>query len=454
MADFTPIHDPLVDAANDNAVRRAAIANAPALQPLAGSATAVAVPPPVDQGAVQPASTSSSPTPPPVVSPLLRLYETPFDMDVTVLATRWAGADLLVRFAGKTSLPTIHGGTFQNERPHRDFERLSAYLRQTYSTSLQAPLPPIPSPPARALDRTWLAMMEEYLRRIARHPVFAHDAGLVAFMSSPAAFEPPVASSSRDLPSSTSPLSDPLDTTRAASPGGWGAKLRALVTSGPKDVDADFEARKDKVAELDFCMRALQRAADNLAAANRSMAAAYADVAVKATALGAAEASPPLAGAWLKLGQRLHGAADTYADHATVEGMVAADATGVALRWCAQTQDALDQRLRHLELYDDACRATERHKRKMEKQQGARALAEPKVSESLAKFDACRGAEAAARARFRTASDLLTRDWPVADANRIADLDAAMVRAWARAHYEAEKRVAGEVWAGLRASLP
>ncbi|KAI9175716.1 Vacuolar protein sorting-associated protein 17 [Blastocladiella emersonii ATCC 22665] len=377
------------------------------------------------------------------VNPLLRLYEKSFDAVVAVGGARWAGSELMVRFSAQTTLTTSYPPSFANERSHKDMERLCTHLSKTYATNLVPALPPIVSPPARALERAYTRSVEKFLARVLRHPVFAANAGTVTFFTSAAVFDPPP-------PEPADGPADQATSVRVASPS-WSGKLRALVSTGPKDIDAEFEQRKDKSAELEFCLKALGKSADKLAAAHRAMAAALGDVSVKAAAMGAAEPQPALAGAWHKLSRRLQLATDLCSERAATEGTVLHDRLAVALTACGNAQAALDHRLQVLDAYDESCRATERHKRKMDKLRAGRPV-ESKVGEALAKFDAIKAHENLLRVQFRTASDLLARDWPVAEQHRAEDLNETLA-AWARAEADVEHRMTGDVWGALRSQL-
>ncbi|ORZ36509.1 Vps5 C terminal like-domain-containing protein [Catenaria anguillulae PL171] len=419
----------------------------PIIPPRSSSASPAPIPPTTGPTQDEPSVTQAP------VNPLLRLYEQTFDVDLRVLSSRWAGQDLLVRFSGSSTLPKLFPAEpFTNERPHRvfcevdavppstDFERLASNLLKTYPTNLVPALPTLPSTPARALDRGFLIAMERFLYRILRHPVFAADHAVIMFCTSPAVFDPPAITSA----------TDPASSLRVPSPS-WSDKLKAMVTSGPKDVDATFEQRKEKCAELDFCLKALTRSAEKLAASHRALATAMADVSVKAAALGAAEQNATLAGNWHKFGRRMQIASDAANDRSLTEASVLAERVQLALKACGNTQVALDRRLTILDAYDDACKATERHKRKMDKLRAGRP-SEAKVAEALAKLDVIKANENVLRTQFRTASDLLSRDWPVADEARLADLH-EMVVAWAKAEHDAERRMMAEVWVPLRQSL-
>jgi hypothetical protein len=237
-------------------------------------------------------------------------------------------------------------------------EKMLLYITKSYPSCIAPPLPLLPGhPPAKALSRAFLDQIRSFLHRVASHPVFIRDQGVIQFFSSPAAFEPPI-SKPASLFSDVS--------VRVPSPT-WSDKLRSLVTSGPKDVDADMERRKDIVAERDFAMRQVTRALERLGQSQCALGAAFSDVAMKATALGAAEGAASDAAAavintsfqtqiatsnyddqrtdrlsalpklWIALGKRFSFASDLYVDHGNAFCSSFSDFLTIALRQCTNS---------------------------------------------------------------------------------------------------------------------
>ncbi|KAI9223592.1 hypothetical protein BC828DRAFT_243120 [Blastocladiella britannica] len=161
--------------------------------PLTAAPTVTAAPPTT---VVAPPPTTITATPAPIIaespganiSPLLRLYEQSISAQVSVLATRWSGNDLLIKFSASTSVqPPYPASSFSNERSHRDLERLVAHLLKMYPTNIVPAALLIPGPPsARALDRGFAAALEKVLTRLFAHPIFSADAAMILFFTSPA----------------------------------------------------------------------------------------------------------------------------------------------------------------------------------------------------------------------------------------------------------------------------
>jgi hypothetical protein len=89
----------------------------------------------------------------------------------------------------------------------------------------------------------------------------------------------------------------------------------------------------------------------------------------------------------------------------------------------------------------------------MDKLRGsASALQETRVTDALAKLDSIKENENFLRQQFRYVTELLVREWSLAETYLLADLETAVSK-WGRMHLESEKSIALDVWTSLKSSI-
>ncbi|KAJ2301417.1 Vacuolar protein sorting-associated protein 17 [Coemansia sp. RSA 2705] len=343
-----------------------------------------------------------------------------------------------------TTLPSFKARRYAGvERNQIEFERLQAHLRATYPECLVPTLGPGTTASKYVgdyqNDRIVVQLLQQWLARVAAHPLLRQDYELRQFVEAPFAFNPALTSAPA------------LSVAPAPSAGffSWGkARARVARSANPTAFERQLEATAENLDAFQRNLGDVRRWHGRLARARARLALDVRDAGTKLVSAGMVEHNAGLARALKRTGKSLLHVGACAQGQASLEGSRAVAVADVYTLACDNVQRTLGSRQAIFTEHQVAARQLERRRQAVAELRVSASIGAAQAQEALAELAAAQADADSKRARAERVDRVLAADLHAFEANREGDLR-ALFGALGRDQLQAERQVLGELRAAL-----
>ncbi|KAJ2772350.1 Vacuolar protein sorting-associated protein 17 [Coemansia nantahalensis] len=351
-----------------------------------------------------------------------------------------------------TNLPSYKARKYAGvERTQVELERLEAHLRATYPECLVPTLGPGTTVskyvPDYQNDRLVVLLLQQWMSRVAAHPILQQDYELRQFVEAPFAFNPA-------LPASSALAAAGPQAGGGGGGGGggffsWGRpKQRVARSANPTPFEQQLEQVAGNMEAFQKSLVAARRWHGRQARARARLALGLKDVGTKMVSTGVVEHNARLGRALKRLGKcflHVGACALTQSNHEGSRAIAVEDIYTVA---CGNVQWALSSRQLIFTEHQVAERQLERKRQAVAVLRASSSISADQAQDTLAEFNVAKSDADAKRCRAERVDQVLAADLRAFELNREGDFR-AMFAALARDHLHIERQVLTELRAVL-----
>ncbi|KAJ2716288.1 Vacuolar protein sorting-associated protein 17 [Coemansia spiralis] len=347
-----------------------------------------------------------------------------------------------------TNLPSYKARKYTGvERTQVELERLEAHLRATYPECLVPTLGPGTTVskyvPDYQNDRLVVLLLQQWMSRVAAHPILQRDYELRQFVEAPFAFNPAL------------PASSALAAAPQSSGGGgggffsWGRpKQRVARSANPTPFELQLEQVAANMEAFQKNLVEARRWHGRQARARARLALGLKDVGTKLVSTGVVEHNQRLGRSLKRLGKcflHIGACALTQSNHEGSRTIAVEDIYTVA---CGNVQWALSSRQLIFTEHQVAERQLERKRQAVAVLRASSSISADQAQDTLAEFNVAKSDADAKRQRADRVDQVLATDLRAFELNREADFR-AMFAALGRDQLHIERQVLTELRAVL-----
>ncbi|KAJ2781056.1 Vacuolar protein sorting-associated protein 17 [Coemansia javaensis] len=333
------------------------------------------------------------------------------------------------------------------ERSQIELERLEAHLRATYPECLVPTLGPGTTMskyvPDFQNDRLVVQLLQQWMSRVAAHPILQQDYELRQFVEAPFAFNPALP------PSASASLASLPQSSGASGFFSWGRpKQRVALGANATPFEQLLERVSANMEAFQRNLGEVRRWHGRQARARARLAVGLKDVGTKLASTGVVEHNAPLARALKRLGKCFLHVGACALTQSNLEGSRSIAVLDIYTAACDNVQRALGSRQLIFSEHQVAERQLERKRQAVAVLRASASISPDQTQETLAEFNVAKADADGKRHRADRVDRVLAADLRAFEASREGDLR-AMFAALARDQLHIERQALGE----LRATL-